>query len=350
MARNSAELTAALSLAGSGVGIVYMSGLLELRRLPEERYGLYLGLGSAGFPAGMFVVPLIGDLLMQTYGWRGAMLIVGGLTAYVIPLSMLNQPQIGGASCSTTNREHSNGDYGIEEDEIAGQSSPNISTHCCGPASIDTTNSDDQMSTRGDTKQTTEISMDGLSDERTELLREEPDSSSQGNIPRRLERWAQTVKESDFCTSLDLVLFMIFSTFHTITYSGWHTFLIPRAVERGMPVLLAITLSFSAGLANVVGRIGIGVFKDRFGRAMDTILFLTFLLALSLLCDVFVNNFAVTFIMSCIEAFSLASRAVLAISVVKEIAPRSYETALALQVLILGLGSMLGSYLGGEVR
>ncbi|XP_071479611.1 monocarboxylate transporter 9-like [Diadema antillarum] len=369
LARNNAELAAALSLTGGGLGIIWMSGLLELGRLQESNFGLYLGLGSAGFPVGMFVVPLIGDFLMRIYGWRGAMLIVGGLTAHVIPLSMLNQPQIDNNSRNvplTTNLECSkgeNGDCTITEDGelIAQQSQPSTSTYFHGYEGINTVESNEQIIglPKHDTHMSTseedfyeekaEINSDSFSDERTELLKEATDSSSQDNVPRRLERWAQTIKESDFYTNPCLVIFLFASTLHGITYGGWHTFLIPRAVERGMLVLQAITLSFCAGLANVVGRIGIGVLADRFGRAMDTILFSTFLLALSLLCDVFVTNFAVTYIMSCLEAFSIASRAVLIYVVIKERAPRDYDTAFAIQVLTLGLGLLLGSYLAGIV-
>ncbi|XP_071496041.1 monocarboxylate transporter 9-like [Diadema antillarum] len=356
-------------VTGGGLGIIWMSGLLELGRLQESNFGLYLGLGSAGFPVGMFVVPLIGDFLMRIYGWRGAMLIVGGLTAHVIPLSMLNQPQIDNNSRNvplTTNLECSkgeNGDCTITEDGelIAQQSQPSTSTYFHGYEGINTVESNEQIIglPKHDTHMSTseedfyeekaEINSDSFSDERTELLKEATDSSSQDNVPRRLERWAQTIKESDFYTNPCLVIFLFASTLHGITYGGWHTFLIPRAVERGMLVLQAITLSFCAGLANVVGRIGIGVLADRFGRAMDTILFSTFLLALSLLCDVFVTNFAVTYIMSCLEAFSIASRAVLIYVVIKERAPRDYDTAFAIQVLTLGLGLLLGSYLAGIV-
>ncbi|XP_072176357.1 monocarboxylate transporter 12-like [Diadema setosum] len=335
--------TALLLCPGGGIGILWIAGLLEVGRLPESNFGLYFGLGSVGFPVGMFVVPLIGDFLMRTYGWRGAMLIMGGLAAHLIPLAMFNQPQIGDGlrNPQTTNREHIRGEGGAtsKEDEeiIAQQSRTSTSTY----------RHDEQMSICEDAlhEETVEIN----TEERAELLRETPDSCSQGNIQSRLERWAQIVKESDFYSNPCLLLFMVATTVHAITYGGWHTFLIPHAVERGMPVLQAITLSFCAGLANCVGRIGIGVFRDRFGRVMGTILVLTFLMTLSLLCDVFIPNFAVMYIATCFAAFSVASRAVLGLVFIKEKAPRSYDTGLALHSEAMGLGTMLGSYLAGFV-
>ena len=47
----------------------------------NQNFNLLYGVGTSGFGFGMVLLPILADVLGQAYGWRGGVLILGGLMA-----------------------------------------------------------------------------------------------------------------------------------------------------------------------------------------------------------------------------------------------------------------------------
>ncbi|XP_071493376.1 monocarboxylate transporter 7-like [Diadema antillarum] len=93
LAVNYVQFSASLGLSGVGFSFMLMCILLELSEQARTHFGLFLSIGSTGFAAGMSVIPLLGEFLMNVYGWRGAMLILGGLMGNLIPMIAAIRPK-----------------------------------------------------------------------------------------------------------------------------------------------------------------------------------------------------------------------------------------------------------------
>ncbi|XP_071493371.1 monocarboxylate transporter 4-like [Diadema antillarum] len=92
------QFATCLALSGVGFSFMVMCVLLELSEQAGTHFGFYLSIGTTGFAVGMSVIPLLGEFLMNVYGWRGAMLILGGLMGNIIPLTAAIRPKVPASS------------------------------------------------------------------------------------------------------------------------------------------------------------------------------------------------------------------------------------------------------------
>ncbi|XP_071806547.1 monocarboxylate transporter 5-like [Asterias amurensis] len=75
----------------SGVGTAF-SGFCAFALMAsyfEERYSVANAVSTAGFPIGMVVVGPVTQILLDTYGWRGVVLLLGGLSFNLVALGAL---------------------------------------------------------------------------------------------------------------------------------------------------------------------------------------------------------------------------------------------------------------------
>ncbi|XP_038045110.1 monocarboxylate transporter 12-like [Patiria miniata] len=79
-----AMLTSILALAaGPALSVVHILTRALLGRCFTTNYGTAVGIGTAGGAVGVITVGPFTQLLLDTYGWRGALLILGGLTMHL---------------------------------------------------------------------------------------------------------------------------------------------------------------------------------------------------------------------------------------------------------------------------
>ncbi|XP_064621088.1 uncharacterized protein LOC135483943 [Lineus longissimus] len=79
-------------LMGVGLGLVYTPTAAMISLNFDKHRTLALGLGASGIAVGMLVYPLITRALIHHYGWRGSLLLLGGIYLNALPLSLLIQP------------------------------------------------------------------------------------------------------------------------------------------------------------------------------------------------------------------------------------------------------------------
>jgi MFS family permease len=83
-ARSLPEVYAAYGLGvGLGVGCAYVPAIGAVQRWFVRRRGFASGLAVSGIGVGTLVMPPLASLLIETLGWRGAYLVLGGLAAAV---------------------------------------------------------------------------------------------------------------------------------------------------------------------------------------------------------------------------------------------------------------------------
>jgi MFS family permease len=81
-ARTLLEVYAAYGLGvGLGVGCAYVPAIGAVQRWFVRRRGFASGLAVSGIGVGTLLMPPLASLLIETLGWRGAYLVLGGLVA-----------------------------------------------------------------------------------------------------------------------------------------------------------------------------------------------------------------------------------------------------------------------------
>jgi MFS family permease len=83
-ARSLPEVYAAYGLGvGLGVGCAYVPAIGAVQRWFVRRRGFASGLAVSGIGVGTLVMPPLASFFIETLGWRGAHLALGGLAAVV---------------------------------------------------------------------------------------------------------------------------------------------------------------------------------------------------------------------------------------------------------------------------
>ncbi|XP_038049553.1 monocarboxylate transporter 12-like [Patiria miniata] len=91
-ARTIYQMYALFMVAGFGLGLVMVSGLVAVAERFKKYYKAAVGVASAGVGVGLVVSPLLLQLLLDTYGWRGTMLITAGITCNICVGGALFRP------------------------------------------------------------------------------------------------------------------------------------------------------------------------------------------------------------------------------------------------------------------
>lgn len=80
------------SIAGIGVGLATSAAFVALNHYFKEKRGQAVGLSMAGTALGMLILPQLVRILLEAYGFRGAVLLLAGLALHAVVGSTLLQP------------------------------------------------------------------------------------------------------------------------------------------------------------------------------------------------------------------------------------------------------------------
>ena len=69
-----------LVVPGSGLGFVFAATSMAIVVRFERNRGMALGIISAGYAIGICVYPFLIEAAMHAYGWRGSLMLLGGIT------------------------------------------------------------------------------------------------------------------------------------------------------------------------------------------------------------------------------------------------------------------------------
>nr|XP_054772564.1 uncharacterized protein LOC129280585 [Lytechinus pictus] len=276
---------------------------MTLHRVAGKNYNLYLSLGFSGYGSGMVLLPLLAESLRAPYGWRGGLLVIGAMVAHIIPCAV---------------------GMNVDPDE---NSTQKRKVHLSkGPSTTDSERKEEQV-------RRSQSAKGGNSDQ------------SEFGVFRKI---TNRFRQSDFYTDpIFNVVFGVSFTYYMI-HCGWHSFLVPHVLGRGVSVQNTLILTFAAALGNTFSRVIVGVLTNNWFTSVDVYIVTTTLNIAALLVDVYFVNYYVMLVTSCVSAMSIGGRGVVGTLVIRDRAsPEQFDVAFAAEKLISGFGMFLGGYLGG---
>ncbi|XP_011662968.2 monocarboxylate transporter 11-like [Strongylocentrotus purpuratus] len=302
MSTSNTQMSIYLSITGIGYCLVKMCCTVTLHHAAQN-FNLLYSLGLSGYGAGMVLLPLVAEFLRQAYGWRGGLLIISALMANIIPVGMAIK---------------------LESDESSTQRNDFQSVPSSPPGF-----NEGEESNSGPSHDT------------------EDDNRDEIGVFRSI---ANSIRQSDFYVDpvINVLLLAIFAS--SMVWNGWHSFLVPHALQRGISVRNTIIITFSAAIGNTCSRVVVGMLTNSLVKPITLYFFATTLNIAALLCDVYFTNFYAMYMTSCISAMAVGGNAVLGRLVVRDRAsPEKFNVAYAVDSLCFGSGSFLGSYLSGMI-
>ncbi|XP_022088673.1 monocarboxylate transporter 13-like isoform X2 [Acanthaster planci] len=78
-----------IGLSGIGTAFTWYVGFAVMASYFKDKYPLAIGIATMGIPLGVMAYGPMTQVLLDTYGWRGAMLIWGGISFHAVPCSVL---------------------------------------------------------------------------------------------------------------------------------------------------------------------------------------------------------------------------------------------------------------------
>ncbi|XP_041483175.1 uncharacterized protein LOC121429972 [Lytechinus variegatus] len=361
------ELALCLSLAGLGSNILSLSLIITINYQSGDAFGIFYGIGNSGYAFGMALVPPLADYLMGIYGWRGSLLIIGGIMAHLIPLTLMVGLDIEGASNieldnSLPKEQTTDGpvDTIAEETSLCFSGVQTTPLHRLNEAQAETKDVDNIASLEEFSAETSE---DTSLIESSSTGKWDKDVSNKYNGHDGNGRYSQTICSKLYATGCRIVQdsiyyqdrLMIFLMFLSVVYAilngGWYSFLIPRAVALIGKPSKALCIAYSGAVATFIGRCSSGILVgSKLCDGKYLFLFFTLLNITSLLVDTFVPKFPVMIVTSFITSLMIAERNVLLLVICKDRAHLShFPVILASYQIAFGVGTFLGSSFAGYV-
>ncbi|CAH1785202.1 unnamed protein product, partial [Owenia fusiformis] len=79
-------------VTGVGFGIAYLPGIVIVSQYFEKKRTLAIGVAASGIGFGSFIYPPMIDALNNQYGWRGALLMLSGITLNICVAGAFMRP------------------------------------------------------------------------------------------------------------------------------------------------------------------------------------------------------------------------------------------------------------------
>ncbi|XP_071506651.1 monocarboxylate transporter 12-like [Diadema antillarum] len=285
---------------GMGYGLVSFPSHMSLLEYFPDMFDITTSVIFTAGGLGMMTLPVAAEELRLIYGWRGAMLVMGGFSLHSLVACALFRPP-GQQTAAESDPGHSGTSYRRLAEEGSSHSQQNVSAMCGGFSCLDAARALMNI----------------------ELFQRHPAS-----------------------------VIIVFASFFTgVTYSSWIIFVIPNALSKGIPAGEAVTLATIGGASNILGRFLVGFFSqakvvpDHFTYA-----FIHVCATVAFFLNIAVDSFSLLAIMSVVNGFTCGAGIVLNSLLPKVIVQDSFlVAAISLAYLGLGIGEGIGGFLMGAV-
>ncbi|XP_041481061.1 monocarboxylate transporter 12-like isoform X1 [Lytechinus variegatus] len=327
---NNAQLAFYLTLSGAGSNILRTAIVITLDSQSRNDFKIFYGIGKSGYALGMAVVPIITNYLMEIYGWRGSLLLLGGFMSHLIPFAMLVD----------TSLEKKEDKHSIEHKDT--RTIHSTQTKNCQISRSDEPRDECHLS-RSDVGGTKDTELQSSSDS------EINDKQVPTRCPAIWEKNVHAITESVFYQDPWLTALIGVVGLFGVIDGAWHAFLIPRAMDRGIPTSKALTLAYSAGAGCFIGRCISGALPNtkHFGQ-LEWFISLLLLNWSSILVDVLILNFNLMIVTSLISAMTIAELGILKVTLCQaRCPPDAFPVALAIVEIIFGTSQLLGTSIAG---
>ncbi|XP_072025018.1 monocarboxylate transporter 13-like [Amphiura filiformis] len=197
-------------------GCYYGAEAIAFAALPDyfdKYFDVVNGIAHAGMGSGVIVMPLVTQFLLDVYGWRGTVLILGGLTAHIVVSGALLRPVTQGPQVqfSVDDQEHRDTQTGDPLERLHPKDADNLAPN-------------------------------------DEHMRKHPKGKTDYFIIR-------------FITAFDLHLFLniefvsltCISTATGYYYTGWLIYLVPHAEDLGFSPYASSAIATFGGIGSLIG-------------------------------------------------------------------------------------------------
>lgn len=234
-------------LTGIGYGMIFLPSIVCVSQYFNKKQALATGIGVSGAGIGTFALSPLTSVLVQSYGWHGAMLIQAGLILNCVALGLFYVP----IKVSTNKKDTElvvticdkdvsvDNDNKLTGDETSKFQNENIATqpNCLNQVTLDADKNSSDVKSRH-----THVFKDILRDILLSLK-----TSFDRSIFRNIS----------FCT------FLVSTFFYVLGYHIPYIYLPATAIEEGIDEFRASFLVSAIGITNTVGRVFFGFLSDR---------------------------------------------------------------------------------------
>nr|XP_054759838.1 monocarboxylate transporter 1-like [Lytechinus pictus] len=300
-------------LSGICYSVVRLGGVILFYKNVRRNFSITFGIADTGNAIGMMTVPILTEFFLETYGWNGTILLLGGLLFQnsIFLLLMRERPL----------EPHDDDDDNSEMQE----------TRVDSEAEDDVFDEDDDLLQR---------SLDGGRPHAT---------TSSPSIWRCCYCIYSYFGLSLFFECRYTIVVMLLMVFLGMINASWLVFLIPHGVSRGFRLSRAVFLATCGGFGNVLGRVVQGPIIDReWMTSLDLTIIFTAINAVVFLVDPLVFNFVLLCIAAFVGGITIGARTTLTVVIAKEFfPPDTFSTVYGLQCLFYSVGEPLGGILAG---
>ncbi|XP_011666800.2 uncharacterized protein LOC105439474 [Strongylocentrotus purpuratus] len=372
------------ALLGLGSSLVFVSSVIVLKEVAEERFDVMYGIATSGFAFGTIFVPIAAEYLQLIYDWRGAMLILGGLSANIIPFVIAIGPSIR-AHVKSTKEDTMSEDSGTETGVYSSsdnnyssnfsESSPNSTDdeESIGNKKLQKSQikerprlySEDEIGLHSDYRskdcakpnnRATRIQIEEqtLRSFSSEKMRTGKDSSSHNRIPGSYECFNKlSIIFESFRRLWEPCLVVLFVAYFVVGMEivGWRSLFVPRAIHMGLSLTHVNILNLTSAFANFISRLTLGLVMKKSGNSSTVFLCLVILEGLSKFLDVFTLQFPVMLVCSFLSGIALEGMAILPIILGAELllVPADFDILFVTLELMHGAGFLAGGTISGLI-
>ncbi len=293
-----------LCFEGTGEALVLLPAFKPLIDYFPESFATVNGLSLAVGTFGMMLFPPFSEWLIEVYGWRGALCVVGAVNFNLCVTGALLRP-IAEKQRPVSQMEY----HEVPDQEVTND--------------------------RKEKKHASEL---------------------EGGCRRHFQAVFSTLKDKfDTVLFVDEPWFTVFlagSFFTGAVYASWHLFLVPHAIALGYGSQMSSLLSTFGGTGSLVGRLVNGFLIDNnLIRPVNLFIVASFICGMTCLIDpLAVSSFFALSVLASITGLAVGFTYPLTFVIVRTIGEGREMAAIGWLYVFMGAGQIFGGYLSGRPK
>lgn len=367
-AQSGLHFVLALVMSGLSYTIVLFPAVVSPVDYFPDSFAVAMSLVMAGGGAGMMLLPVVTDQLVQIYGWRGATLILGGLSAHGVVCGALIKPFKPHIAESAAEREDC---PLLGKSDTASMAHESIDVTTMDPeliihqsADIADTDASTGIHLQRDKNRTlvSESTTNNVNSTDVDVIKEviDEDVMPEASQETLVGCWKTATRILNFmAVTFDLRLFVEYPSItavvialflHGVSYNGWIIFVVPNAIAKGYTSSQAVFLATIGGAANVLGRLTIGFFSSK-ELISDELSFgiLCGFAAAAFLSNTVASAYYLLAILSAVNGFTVGAKTTMLNLLPKSTVPNDRVVAvISLLFVAVGFGEPIGGALMGK--
>eukprot|EP00057_Strongylocentrotus_purpuratus_P034023 XP_793638.3 PREDICTED: monocarboxylate transporter 7 [Strongylocentrotus purpuratus] len=355
------QVTGALIAYGAGYIFVILPTYTCLNSYFSDRFEIATGIMTSGGSTGVMIMPWIFENLLDMYGWRGAILLLGGVNAHFLVIGALLEPV---RTKPLRTKKNSNGSKTLKDVDF--QAHDNISFK---PDSADVKESINPTIQSGQELEMVCLKDEGAVQRRSHaaesdvdatpdvatVTSKEPDDEVDTRNVGCLWKWLRKIIKFSGLRIFGERPLMIVVCFQillfSLPYATWLLFTIPNAQAKGLSDFRSAQISLAGGIANFFGRFASGfVFSKNILPVEVWYLLANIVTAAAFFVNFFAEPFWFLTILAVLFGFMMGFNIPTIFVLVKNTAGKErYETGLAFLHLCYGLAFPLAGFVAGKI-